>query len=122
MFFFPVIPRLLAHLRSMELAPLMSWHADNMSTDDVMRVPADSGAWRKILENPKFSCMAEEPRNAWLGCAMDGVNPYSNNSASHSTWPIMLVLYNLPPWLSIQNRHIMLSAIVPGKLNPNDFV
>jgi hypothetical protein len=86
-----------------------------MSDDGIMRVPADSRAWQTILENPKFSCIVEEPRNVWLGCAMDGVNPYSNNSASHCTWPIMLVLYNLPPWLAIQKRHIMLSAIVPGK-------
>lgn len=117
MFYFPIMPRLLVHYRSMELAPFMTWHAKNMSMDGIMRVPSDSGAWQSILENPKFSCMVEEPRNAWLGCAMDGVNPYSNNSASNSTWPIMLVLYNLPPWLTIQNQHIMLSAIVRGNFH-----
>jgi hypothetical protein len=28
----------------------------------------------------------------------DGMNPFGDLSSSHSTWPIILTIYNLPPW------------------------
>jgi hypothetical protein len=40
-----------------------------------------------------------EQRNIHFGMALDGVNPFSNQSLSHSTWPVLLVNYNLPAWL-----------------------
>jgi hypothetical protein len=27
----------------------------------------------------------------------DGVNPFGNHSSTHSTWPVVLLLYNLTP-------------------------
>jgi hypothetical protein len=52
--------------------------------------------------------------NIFLGFATDGVNPWGNNGTSHSTWPIMLVNLNIPPWLAIKASHIILTAIIPG--------
>ena len=49
----------------------------------------------------------------WVLLWMDLIR--SHNSASHSTWPIVLVNYNLPPWMSIQKEHLILSTIVHGK-------
>jgi hypothetical protein len=94
------------------MSRLMRWHANNESEDQVMRGPADSGQWK--FANNRWRFLKEEPRHVRLGMAMDGVNPYGNNSSSHSTWPIVLVNYNLPPWMSIKAVHIMLCAIVPG--------
>jgi len=31
-----------------------------------------------------------------LGLIADGFNPFRSMSTSHSTWPVMLVPYNLP--------------------------
>ena len=91
----------------------MTWHQSSRSTDDVLRVPADSPAWRHIEETwPVFK---EEPRNLRFGLAMDGVNPFGLQSSSWSTWPICLVNYNLPPWLAIKKGHLLLSLIVPRK-------
>jgi hypothetical protein len=112
MFYFPVAPRLVAHYRSPVLAPLMQHHKKNRSEDRVMRIPVDSMAWKELEEEHKI--LREDPRVVRLGLAMDGMNPFSNNSTSHSTWPILLVNYNLPPWMAIQKRHIILSAIIPG--------
>ena len=91
----------------------MTWHATTRSTDEVMRVPADSPTWRHIEE--KWPLFREDPRNLRLGLAMDGVNPFGLRSSSWSTWPVCLVNYNLPPWLAIKKGHLLLSLIVPRK-------
>jgi hypothetical protein len=91
----------------------MRFHAKHRSLDGIMRGPYDGEAWQAMLDDPQCDFMAKEDRNVWLGMAMDGMNPFSNNSSSHSIWPVVLTLYNLPPWMAIQKRHIILSCIIP---------
>ena len=110
---FPIIPRIKSMFRCKDIARLMTWHQSTRSTDEVMRVPADSPAWKHIEE--KWPTFWEEPRNLRLGLAMDGINPFGVQSSSWSTWPVCLVNYNLPPWLAIKKGHLLLSLIVPGK-------
>ena len=45
---------------------------------------------------------------------MDGVNPFSQQRSIHSTWPIILVNYNLPQYFGIKKGFIILLAIVPS--------
>jgi hypothetical protein len=61
---------------------------------------------------PNFS---QDPRNIRLGLALDGVNPFSDQSTKWSTWPVFLINYNLPPWLATKPFFLMLSLIIPGK-------
>jgi hypothetical protein len=49
----------------------------------------------------------------------DGMNPFMNNS-THSTWPIMLMILNLPPWLSNKQKYIMLSRLISGPQQPEN--
>jgi hypothetical protein len=110
---FPIIPRLQRLFRCKSLAQLMDWHVKNRSTDDVMRVPSDSPAWKHIEDQwPEFK---NEPRNLRFGLAMDGVNPFSVQASTWSTWPVVLVNYNIPPWLSIKTGHLLLALLIPGK-------
>ena len=60
---------------------------------------------------------AKEPRNIRLALALDGINPFSNQSLSHSTWPVVLLNYNLSPWLVTKRFFVMLTLIIPGKDN-----
>ena len=53
--------------------------------------------------------------NVRLGLALDGMNPFADLSTRHSTWPVMMVNSNLPPWLVTKNFFVMLSLIIPGK-------
>ena len=46
---------------------------------------------------------------------MDGVNPFGLRSSSWSTWPVVLVNYNISPWLAFKEGHLLLSLIVPRK-------
>ena len=110
---FPIIPRIRTMFKCKRIASLMHWHKNSRSTDNVMRVPADSPAWKHIEE--KWEDFKSEPCNIRFGLAMDGVNPFGLCSSTWSTWPICLVNYNLPPWLAIKKGHILLSLIVLGK-------
>jgi len=54
-------------------------------------------------------------RNIRLGLALDGVNPYVDLSTNHSTWQVLLFIYNLPPWLTTKCFFVILALIIPRK-------
>jgi hypothetical protein len=43
----------------------------------------------------------------------DGMNPFMNSN-THSTWPIVLTIMNLPPWLCNKQKYIMMLGLIPG--------
>ena len=90
----------------------MTWHANNKSNDDVMRYVQDSPAWHHVDET--FPSFAQEARNVRFGLAMDGINPYKQFRSKHSSWPVLLINYNIPPWLAMRKGHVYLSLIIPG--------
>ncbi|KAL9684621.1 hypothetical protein QQ045_022062 [Rhodiola kirilowii] len=77
-----------------------------------MRHPADSLQWAKV--DNLFPEFGSESRNLCLGLSTDGVNPHGNLSSQHSTWPVILVIYNLPPRLTMKRRYMMLSLLISG--------
>ncbi|GJR69561.1 putative transposon, En/Spm-like protein [Tanacetum coccineum] len=89
----------------------LRWHATRRITDGVLRHPADSQAWRTIDE--KFPEIAKDPRNLWLGISADGVD-VNSGTRHHSVWPVLSVIYNLPPWLCMKRKFIMLSVLISG--------
>ncbi|KAL6323849.1 hypothetical protein AAG906_005845 [Vitis piasezkii] len=90
----------------------MKWHVDGRMEDEMMRHPADSLAWKNFDNvHPSF---ALEPRNVRLGLASDGFNPFGNMSISYSMWPVVLIPYNLPPWMCMKQTFFMLSLLIPG--------
>ena len=115
---FPLIPRLRRMYSCTRLAELMKWHVDGKSKDKVMRSVVDSKAWKHV--NSKWPEFAKEGRNVRLGLALDGVNPFRNQSLSHSTWPVVMLNYNLPPWLVTKNFFLMLTLLIPGKESVTD--
>lgn len=110
---FPLIPRLKRMFRCASLAELNKWHAKREKAGDRVECVPDCKAWKHI--DSLYPQFASEERNIRLGLALDGVNPFSNQSLSHSTWPVVLLNYNLPPWLVTKRFFIMLSLIIPGK-------
>jgi hypothetical protein len=95
--YFPLLPRLLRMFRSTEIAELLQYHFDNpnLEKDEVMKSVANSLAWWHVDEQIDSS-FAQERRNLRFGLALDGVNPFRHNNTQHSTWPILLVIYNYP--------------------------
>ena len=115
---FPIIPRLQRMYMSPRISKLLVWHAENRSNKDggdgLVRHPCDSKAWRHFEENvdPSF---ALHPRNVHFALAADGVNPYKQNRSTWSTWPVLLLNYNLPPWLSTKFFFMMMALLITGK-------
>ncbi|GMI93981.1 hypothetical protein HRI_003067400 [Hibiscus trionum] len=104
---------------SPKIAKEMRWHKQNPCNDGSMRYPADSEVWKNFnLMHPSF---AAYPCNIQLSLASDGFNPFSNMSTSYSVWLVVLILYNLPPWMCMKDPYFMMSLIIPGpKSSEND--
>jgi len=83
--------------KTAEHAKSLTWHSNGRIIDSMLRHPADSPQWNMI--NEKFSKFGSDERNLWLGLSIDGMNPHGNMSSTHSIWPVVLTIYNLPPWL-----------------------
>lgn len=115
---FPLKPRLQKMFMSSKIASEMKWHHDNCIRDDNLSHPADSEAWKYFDQlYPDFSV---EPRNVRLGLASDGFNPFSNMSLSYSMWPVVLIPYNLPPWICMKQTNMILSLLIPGERAPGN--
>ncbi|KAL6178011.1 hypothetical protein ACLB2K_049531 [Fragaria x ananassa] len=88
-------PRLQRLYMSRHIAESMVWHSEQRNKDEVLRHYADPPSW-KHLDN-MYPSFASEPRNVRLGLASDGFNPFGMMSLSHSTWPVVMSVYNFPP-------------------------
>ncbi|XP_030927396.1 uncharacterized protein LOC115953761 isoform X1 [Quercus lobata] len=113
---FPLKPRLQRLFLSPDLASSMKWHVNGHTDDGVMRHPANSDAWKMF--DSKDLHFSSDPPNVRIGLAADGFNPFGIMSTSHSTWPVMLVPYNLPPWLCMKQSSLILSLVIPGPTSP----
>jgi hypothetical protein len=51
---------------------------------------------------------------------MDGMNPFGEQSSSHSFWPVILCIFNLPPWLCMKRKFIMMSVLIQGPKQPEN--
>ena len=96
----------------------LPWDFSNASTDETMKHPVDSATWAQI--NDQWPQFAAEPRNLRLGLCTDGMNPFSMQSTNHSTWPVLLVNYNMRPTLCMKSENIMLSLLTPGPTAPGN--
>jgi hypothetical protein len=56
-----------------------------------------------------------DPRNIKFGLATDGFNPFSDKTCIWSTWPVMLLVYNLPPLMATKWSFMLLALLIPGK-------
>lgn len=118
--YFPLKPRLQRLFMSRKTASDMRWHHDLRVNDGVMRHPADSLAWKSFDELHKDFSL--DPRNVRLGLASDGFQPFNQSKTSYSIWPVILIPYNLPPWLCMKEPNFILSTLIPGPDGPGDAI
>ena len=113
MWYAPIIPWLKRLFRNKEHAKLMQWHREDRKKDGNLRHPADGSQWRKI-ERKYRAEFGGDPRNVWFGLSADGINPFGEQRSNHSTWPVTLYMYNLPPWKCIKRKFIMMPVLIQG--------
>nr|XP_043619644.1 uncharacterized protein LOC122591440 [Erigeron canadensis] len=118
LWYLPIIPRLKRLFANAKDAKLLRWHAKERKIDGKIRHVADSPQWRNI--DSTFEKSGEEIRNIRFGLSSDGINPFGNMSSRHSTWPVLLCIYNLPPWLCMKRRYIMMSLLIQGPKQPGN--
>ena len=117
--YFPIIPRLKRLFANAKTAKLMRWHAEDRLVDGNLRHPADGSQWRAI--NYKYkNRFAKEIRNIRFGLSTDGMCPFNMVSSKHSTWPVTLCIYNLPPWLCMKRTYIMMPLLIQGPKQPGN--
>jgi hypothetical protein len=59
----------------------------------------------------------DDTRSIQFAMSIDGVNPFSNQSSTDSTLPVVLSLYNLPPWLCKKQKYILSGTALGVPLN-----
>jgi hypothetical protein len=84
----------------------------------MLRHPADGSQWRKI--NREFPEFMDDAWNLRFGLSRDDMNPFGEQSCSHSTWPMTLCIYNLSPWLCIKQKFIMMPVLIQGPKQPGN--
>jgi hypothetical protein len=48
----------------------------------------------------------------------DGMNPFAERSSKHNTWPMILTIYNLPPWLMQKRKYLLLTILISRPTQP----
>jgi hypothetical protein len=118
MWYIPIISRLKRLIRNKEHARLLRWHKEDRKKDAMLRHSADGLEWRKIKRDyPDF---AGDARNLWFGLCTDGMNFFGKHSCSHNTWPVTLCIYNLPSWLCMKRKFIIMPVLIQGPKQPDN--
>ncbi|KAI3496562.1 hypothetical protein L1887_38927 [Cichorium endivia] len=118
LWYLPIVPRLKRLFANVKDAKLLRWHAEERKRDGKIRHVADSPQWRNI--DYEFEEFGDEIRNIRFGLSSDGLNPFGKMSSRHSTWPVLLCIYNLPPWLCMKRKYIMMSLLIQGPKQPGN--
>ncbi|XP_039034840.1 uncharacterized protein LOC120171121 [Hibiscus syriacus] len=80
--------------------------------------PRDSPSWKLIDRTWKE--FGEEKWNLILALSVDGINPHKSLSSKHNYWPVILITYNLPSYLCMTRKFIMLTLLISGPKQPGN--
>jgi hypothetical protein len=116
--YFPIIPRLKRLFVNEKIAELMRWHATKRMNDGKLRHPADGSQWRAI--DYRYNTFKREIRNIRFRLSTNRMDPFNMVSTNHSTWPMTLCIYNLPPWLCMKRTYIMMPLVIQGPHQPGN--
>ena len=110
--YFPITPRLQRLFMSPKTTKHMKWHQSHDAVDGVMVHLSDGEALKHFNSvHPHFLA---ESRNVCLGFCTDGFNPLRSFAAPCSCWPVILMVYNLPPGICMRLEFMFLSTVIPG--------
>jgi len=104
---------LIDHLRHLFSNPkdseLMRWWATDERKKDngVLHHPFDTQQWKDF--DTKYEEFHEDLRN---------VNPFGYRNITHRTWPVILLIYDIPTWLCQKRKYLLLTIIISGLKAP----
>jgi len=118
MWYAPIIPCLKRLFINKDHAKLLRWHKEDRKVNNILRHPADASQWKEI--DSESSNFADDARNLRFTLSTDGFNPFGDQSSSHSTGPFTLCIYNLPAWLCMKQKFIMILVLIQGLKQPGN--
>ncbi|GJY50506.1 transposon protein [Tanacetum coccineum] len=68
----------------------------------------------------KLTCPMGLEKHTDLDLGSDELIQSKCLSSRHSTWPVLLCIYNLPPWLCMKRKYIMMSLLIQGPKQPGN--
>jgi hypothetical protein len=97
MWYLPVIDHLKLMFSIARESQLLLWHVQR-NRDGKIQHPSDGRQWKHfdLSHEEDFS---NDPRNIRFGLSTNGLNRFGEMRNPHSTWPIIMCIYNIPPWL-----------------------
>jgi hypothetical protein len=111
--YLPVIDHLKRVFSNPRDAELVRWHSEKCrKNDEEIRHPADGTQWNFF--DLQYKAFGLESRNIRFALSTDGMNPFGENRTVHSTWPVILTMYNLLTWLCHKRKYLMLSILIQG--------
>jgi hypothetical protein len=112
--YFPIIPRLQSFFISKQRAQYARWHKHKrVPVENEMRHLADGEAWNEFDDT--YKSFAYDPRRLRLAIATDGFNRFGQMTNSYSIWVVIVVPFNFPPWMCMDQSNYMLALIILGK-------
>jgi len=118
LWYISIIPRFKHLFANGDDAKNLTWHANGRNCDGMLCHLANSSLWKKL--DRLYPNFGKEERNLRLGLATNGMNPYDNLSTQHSSWPVLLVIYNFPPWFYMKRKYMMLSMMISSPRQPGN--
>jgi len=96
----------------------LTWHEYERVVDGMLRHLADSPQWKFFYHDyPDFR---KEERNLCYALSIDIINPHGIQSSKHTTWPVIMMIYNLPPWLYMKLKYMMLTMLIWWSYQPRN--
>ena len=77
---------------------------------------ADSLSWKWV--DHLWPDFGSEEKNIRLALSIDEINPYSKMNSKYNCWPVILTTYNLPPWLCMRRKFMMLTMLISRLKQP----
>ena len=103
-------------LNPKEVALMTWWDDERKVDDDKIAHLADCSQWQRFDEKHKE--FSDDPRNVRFGLSTDGMNPFNERMSDHSTWPVILTMYNIPTWLCQKEKYLLLTILISSPKQP----
>ena len=42
------------------------------------------------------------------------MNPFNKRMSDHSSWPVILIMYNIPTWACQKRKYLLLTILISG--------
>jgi hypothetical protein len=95
MWYFLVIDHLKRVFSNPRDAKMVHWHSDkHRENDEEIQHPADRTQWK--IFDLQYQQFAAKSGNIRFALSTDGMQTFGENRTMHSTWLVILMMYNIP--------------------------